>query len=59
MFALGSVSGRCHTGWMVAMEITLNFYLYNNGSQRESPLLLQNKFKSNKIMLINGKNGIS
>ena len=29
MFALGSASGRCHTGWMVAMEITLNFYKYN------------------------------
>jgi len=31
MLVLGSVSGCCHTGWMVAMEITLNFYKYNTG----------------------------
>ena len=29
MSALGSVSGRCHAGRMVAMEIILNFYKYN------------------------------
>ena len=29
MLAIGSVSGLCHTGWMVTIEITLNFYKYN------------------------------
>jgi len=29
MLMLGSVSGRCHAGQVVATEMTLNFYRYN------------------------------